>query len=269
MVSRVTEKELCDRKVRAVLLLALQEGDVARRRTRLALRKRFWVALWVGGATDLELRPAITDEANQVAGIGESIRMRAETALPLRRVAAQSHDGRHVLFRQPVEDSGEIHLRMAEASEMRHGVQPQIVLQRRHQVHGVFARTAASTVSHRDQIHVQTCGFGQRRIQPRPAFRRLGRKEFKRNGRVTALKFFEKGHGCVVSAYRMANPDSKSTSIRTWFHLAKSRQFQLRDRYFVTRCCAAECATSRTGWCLGGKAFVDGEFERNRRLFCN
>jgi len=153
------------------------------------------VAFRIGGAADLELRPAVADETDQVAGVGKSVRMRAEAALALRRVAAQGHDGGHVFGGQPVEDLGEIHLRVPETGEVRHGVQRQVVLQRRHQVYRILARAAAGSVGHRNKINVQARGLGQRRIQPRPALRRLGRKEFKRDRRAAVLDFFEKGHG--------------------------------------------------------------------------
>src|SRR5436189_3800605 len=144
-VETVVEEELRDEKARAGVDLRLQVGEVGLQIGRLGMDFR------KAGAADREV-VALGDEARELGGAGEPALRGTEGGLAPRRIAPERE---HVLdprLVEPIEDLDEALLRLPDAAQVRHRLEPVLLLDPVGDLNRAVTRRAARPVGDRDVV---------------------------------------------------------------------------------------------------------------------
>ena len=122
------------------------------------------------------------DERDQLVGVGEAAFGRDEAALPGRRVAAQGEDVADAAVPQVVEDAADLVGGVADAGQVGHRADADLVLDLLDQLDGLLPRAPAGAVGDGDVARLERAQVLDRLVELREARLVLRREELERDG---------------------------------------------------------------------------------------
>ena len=175
-VDPVVEEELGDQEAGAGVDLGLQVAEVGLEVGRLG------VDLGEAGAAEREV-PAAGDELGELGGAAEPALGLDEVLLPARRVAAQREDVLDPGLGDPVERRGEALGRLADAAQVGHRFEAELVLEPLRDLDRALAGRAAGAVGDRDEVGPELAQRARGREQLLGRLLGLRREELDREDR--------------------------------------------------------------------------------------
>src|ERR671915_786271 len=206
-VEIVVEEQLRDQEARPGVLLGARVAQVA------VAVGRVGVDLGEASGAYAEVE-ALLDQADQLDRVVEPARVRAPLGLAARRVAAQ---GQHVLDARGLdllEDLDEALAGLADAGEVRHRLDAEVLLDPPGQLDGAAAGGAAGAVGHRHVVRRVVTQHLQRALERLLALVRLGREELEGEDRTALYEELGYAHGANLNTIVSRLVDVEASGVR-------------------------------------------------------